>query len=594
MADHVTHRTTLTPAHAPGVDAVVEVVRNVDGAPVGTLPPVPIEGELPVDWAFSDPDGLGLLAAWAKPSVVDAGDGLFAALSDPGQRSRLSIRIGGLSLFYGHVDPFDRDDELTASGWQAGSITFSDRVRVAGDEAALTLGQVQVQALFSSEVPVASGLSASVPAVWHPWRPSFGVMSGNLDRSAFDRAAVNMTALGKQRGRVASGTVAGLLGVVAHSWRHGRVVATYALPTVDPIPAASYDTQGAAAALPVPTHRLLSGGTLRRERFDGLRFTAGPQGREVVAERGTFALGQRVLEASAPWTSDTFGYDESLRTYNSLGTGSVWEAVSGSPHSADETDLADAVADALAEWRLPVRLPAARRERDGLRGPIATVSRLRQRTDAHVPRCPRVVGRARRTDDAPRSARNTSHPRYVVTASRILRRLTLLPETGVPVSFDAASEYAFAEAFDVRVALDGDELRARTGYRMSALVLDTDAIERIAAWASAGVRVTAFAEGESVHAVWADPVVPSLSAPEEGEPQMLWGRRLLLSTARASAPVAETSNLLALYGWAGLAAPPEAYTIGGANPSYGLPRWRQASARSPSMRAATRRSRPAS
>ena len=136
-----------------------------------------------------------------------------------------------------------------------------------------------------------------------------------------------------------------------------------------------------------------------------------------------------------------------------------------------------------------------------------------------------------------------------MTASRILRRLTLLPETGAPVSFDALGEYAFAEAFDVRVALDGDELRARTGYRMSALVLDTDAVERIAAWASAGVRVTAFGEGESVHVVWADPVVPSLSAPEEGEPQMLWGRRLLLSTARASAPVAEVVNLLGVYGW---------------------------------------------
>ena len=355
MADHVTHRTTLTPAHAPAVDAVVEVVRNVDAAPAG-VPPVPVEGELSVDWAFSDSDGLGLLAAWAKPSVIDAGDGLFAALSDAGQRARLSIRIGALSLFYGHVDPFDRDDELAASGWQAGAVTFSDRVRVAGDEAALTLGQVQVQALFSSEVPVASGLSSAPAAVWHPWRPSFRVMSGNLDRSAFDRAAVNMTALGKQRGRVASGVVAGLLGVVAHSWRHGRVVATYALPTVDPVPALAYDTQGGSVPLSVPTHRLLSGGTLRRERFDGLRFTAGPQGREVVAERGTFALGQRTLEASAPWTSDTFGYDESLRAYVSVGTGGPWEAVSGSPHSPDETELADAVADALAVWRLAERV----------------------------------------------------------------------------------------------------------------------------------------------------------------------------------------------------------------------------------------------
>ena len=356
MADHVTHRTTLTPAHAPEADAVVEVVRSVAAAPAGGLPPVPVEGELSVDWAFSDGDGLGLLAAWAKPSVVDAGDGLFAALSDPEQRARLSIRVGGLSLFYGHVDPFDRDDEMTASGWQAGAVTFSDRVRVAGDEAALTLGQVQVQALFSSEVPVASGLSAAAAAVWHPWRPSFALPSGNLDRSAFDRASVRMTALGRQRGRVASGTVAGLLGVVAHSWRHGRVVATYALPQADPIPATEYDTTGAAISLPIPSHRLLSGGTLRRERFDGLRFTAGPEGRDVVAERGTFGLGQRTLEASAPWTSDTFGYDESLRAYDSLGTGDVWEAVTGSPHSPDETDLADAVADALAAWRLPERL----------------------------------------------------------------------------------------------------------------------------------------------------------------------------------------------------------------------------------------------
>ena len=155
-----------------------------------------------------------------------------------------------------------------------------------------------------------------------------------------------------------------------------------------------------------------------------------------------------------------------------------------------------------------------------------------------------------------------------MTASRILRKISLLAESGELVQFDAASEYVFAELFDVRTALDGDELRARTGYRLSTLVLDVDAIERIAAWSASGERVTAFGEGESSHVVWADPVVPSLSAPEEGEPQMLWGRRLGLSSARSSSPIGEGPNLLSPYGWARRGSVPGIYAPGGDNPGH--------------------------
>lgn len=95
--------------------------------------------------------------------------------------------------------------------------------------------------------------------------------------------------------------------------------------------------------------------------------------------------------------------------------------------------------------------------------------------------------------------------------------LTLLPDTGSPLTVSVASQDLYTRTDEVSVRGDGSEgIDART-HTLEALVVDAAALATLERWAASGQLVRAFAKGVEASIVWDEPCrVRVLPQPQQG------------------------------------------------------------------------------